>query len=148
MIGLEDKIGASIPTFHPIVTWIVQHAGEMITKYLVGHDGKTAYQRLWGKPIREETLEIGECIYYRKRKSATRDLETRWLPGVWLGRRWSTYTHLVFTDGQVIEVYAVQRRPKNERWSREAIDEVKAYPWDWKPIEIEQGIPTAIPGTG
>ena len=41
VVALEEKIGGQIPSAHPLMTWIVPHAGECITKYLKGPDGKT-----------------------------------------------------------------------------------------------------------
>ena len=33
---------------------------DVLTKYLVGADGHTAYERLYGKAAREKGLEFGE----------------------------------------------------------------------------------------
>ena len=65
------------------------HAAEVISKYLIGKDGKTPLERHWGKRTQEEMLEFGELVYYKVRKSLVKnkDLEPRWLSGVWLGRR-------------------------------------------------------------
>ena len=138
MISLESRIQGEIPTFHPIMTWIVPHAANCITKYLVGHDGKTAYQRLWGKTAQEEILEIGERIFWRKRKSAMKDLDSRYHPGIWLGRVWGSSTHIVWDGQKAIEVYGIQRVPKDERWSRADIEAIIATPWDWEP-QAQQG---------
>ena len=62
VLALEQKICGNIPTHHPLMTWIVPHAAECITKYLKSSDGKTPYERLFGKPVREEAYEIGEQI--------------------------------------------------------------------------------------
>ena len=49
---------------HPIMLWLVEHAAELTTKHLVGHDGKTAYTRLFGKPCRDEGFEFGERVHF------------------------------------------------------------------------------------
>ena len=86
-----------------------------MTKYMIGKDGGTAYESLFGKPIREEALECGECLWWIPPRTTSYNvlLEPRWRAGVWLGRRWGTPTHQVFDaeDGQVHHVRAVQRRP-------------------------------------
>ena len=147
-LALEEKIGGSIPSNHPVMTWLVPHAAECITKYLMGPDGKTPYHRLWGKPIREETFEYGEQVLYRKRKSALRDLETHWLPATWLGRRWGNHTHILWDGSKTIEAYAAQRRPKEERWSKEILQAITATPWNWTPADAGRVQPHVIPGTG
>ena len=42
MLALESRIQGDIPVHHPIMLWLVEHAAELTTKHLVGHDGKTA----------------------------------------------------------------------------------------------------------
>ena len=44
---------------HPIFYWLVEHAADVSTKFQKGVDGKTAYERLKGKPYRGEILEFG-----------------------------------------------------------------------------------------
>ena len=43
--ALKRRLGVAIETSHPVMAWMVQHAGAIISRYLVGHDGLTAYQR-------------------------------------------------------------------------------------------------------
>ena len=44
--ALEDRIGQQIPCTAPIMRWIFQHAGFLLTKYHVGPDQMTGYMRL------------------------------------------------------------------------------------------------------
>ena len=37
--------------------------GDLASKHLVGVDGKTEYERLFGKKAREEQLEFGELVF-------------------------------------------------------------------------------------
>ena len=141
LAALQKKIAGSSPSHHPVVSWLVPHCAECITKYLVGKDGKTAYQRIFGKPARDEVFEFGERLLWRKRQSAIHntDLNGRYLDGIWLGKRWGTHTHLVWTGTEVVEVYAFQRLPLDERWSREQLEAVTATPWNWKSSTDPQG---------
>eukprot|EP00969_Alexandrium_andersonii_P211617 9346503-Alexandrium_andersonii.AAC.1 len=59
--------------------WLVEHAGELLTKHLVGHDGRTGFERRFGKPSREDGYEFGELVYYRARPAEMdRSLNRRW----------------------------------------------------------------------
>ena len=89
----------------------------MATKHR-GHDGRTGYERLFGKAPREEGLELGESVLWRRPKQAGMNalLEARWEAGIWLGRSWGGITHRVGVGREVVETRAVQRRPKEERW--------------------------------
>ena len=48
-LALEDRIGALIPVTHPVMMWLVEHTTELLAKHLVGRDGLTPYERLFGK---------------------------------------------------------------------------------------------------
>eukprot|EP00969_Alexandrium_andersonii_P070989 3135106-Alexandrium_andersonii.AAC.1 len=60
--------------------WLLQHAGELLTKHLVGHDGRAGFERLFGEPPpREGGYEFGELLCYRVRPSDMgRSLNPRW----------------------------------------------------------------------
>eukprot|EP00972_Heterocapsa_arctica_P019446 2869001-Heterocapsa_arctica.AAC.1 len=38
-LGLQHKIGGFVPTKHPIITWLIPHAADMLNKPEVGADG-------------------------------------------------------------------------------------------------------------
>jgi len=44
LLALDRKLGTQIPIDHPIVAWLVEFVGDVLTKYLVGLDGKTGYE--------------------------------------------------------------------------------------------------------
>ncbi len=51
LAALEHKIGGKFPSGHPVLTWLVEHVTDIISKYMVGLDGKTGYERLFGRPL-------------------------------------------------------------------------------------------------
>ena len=57
-LALQKRISCRIPPRHPAMAWLVQHAGAVISKYQVNRDGKTAYEKVMGKPCREEVIEF------------------------------------------------------------------------------------------
>ena len=60
-ISLEENLGCSVNIEHPIVPWLVRYAGEVITRFRVRRDGRTAFRKLKGydpsKPV-VEVLEV------------------------------------------------------------------------------------------
>jgi len=131
LFSLERKVAVRFPSAHPVVAWLVEHVSDVGCKYLVGADGRTPYERLFGKKVREEALEFGEVILYRPRtrQDANVLLEPRWCTGVWLGRRWGSMTHRIYADGQVVDARAVQRVPLEERWVADRLAAIRATPW-------------------
>jgi hypothetical protein len=135
LLALERKIGATFPAGHPVLTWLVEHVSDVINKYMVGLDGKTGYERLFGRPVREEGLEFGETLHWKHR--ATQDmnvvLDARWSSGVWLGRRWGGVVHQVFANGKVHDIRGIQRQPREARWRKDALEAITATPWNRAP---------------
>jgi hypothetical protein len=89
-LSLEYRINAKIPVAHPVNLWIIGHAADCTTKFLVGKDGMTAYRRLKGKACREEHLEFGEYIMYKTRKGQVGKYAPQWRDAIWLGKRLGT----------------------------------------------------------
>ena len=48
-----------------VLEWLVQHAGMTYTRFQVGSDGKTAFERLKGKRHKGEFLEFGSSVFHR-----------------------------------------------------------------------------------
>eukprot|EP00969_Alexandrium_andersonii_P029824 1301702-Alexandrium_andersonii.AAC.1 len=44
--------------------WLIEHAGELLTKHLVGRDGRAALERLYGKPSRDDGWEFGGQVSF------------------------------------------------------------------------------------
>ena len=119
-LALERQLGVHIPVGHAIMAWLVEAVADLISKHLRGQDGRTVFERLYGKPAREEAFELGEVVLWRRPKKANRNvlLESRWEEGTWLGRRWGSITHLVGIGRAVVKTRAVQRRPNDEGWRK------------------------------
>ena len=82
---------------YDLMTWIVQHSGELISKHQVNRDGKTAYEKVWGEPCKDEIVEFGEEVCYRISEIDTGSLDARSASGVWLGKRWKSSEHFIST---------------------------------------------------
>ena len=61
-LGLESRIKSSIGDSDAIMEWIIPHSAHLISKYSVGHDGMTPYERLTGKKWRRPICEIGDIV--------------------------------------------------------------------------------------
>eukprot|EP00974_Lingulodinium_polyedra_P133441 11225601-Lingulodinium_polyedra.AAC.1 len=60
--ALDSRYGERIPPNHPAIAWLPRHAGATLTRYVVGTDGKTAYERMRGRRFKKEVAEFGECV--------------------------------------------------------------------------------------
>ena len=50
--ALEDRWGVTWEVDHAVWSWLIEYAARLVTRGEVGHDGKTAYERLKGKRAR------------------------------------------------------------------------------------------------
>eukprot|EP00969_Alexandrium_andersonii_P278868 12325150-Alexandrium_andersonii.AAC.1 len=47
--------------------WLVEHAGELLTKHSVGHDGRTGFERRQASPPARMGTSFLELVYDRVR---------------------------------------------------------------------------------
>ena len=61
---IEGETGMSFDKHLPIMTWIVRWAGELLSKYSIGNDRKTSYERIRGQLCRRPIVQSCESIPY------------------------------------------------------------------------------------
>ena len=62
--ALEERMKCEVLSRHPILPFLVEHAGKLMSRYQVGRDGRTAYELHAGKPYRRKLVEFGERVYF------------------------------------------------------------------------------------
>ena len=65
-LALENNFMVKIPVMHPVMPWLVAHACFLLNRFMIGHDGMSAYQRLRKKPFNKPIVELAETVYYKK----------------------------------------------------------------------------------
>ena len=116
--GREERIGPD----HPILPWLIEEAGAILSRCTVGKDGRTPQERLKGKKSVRPLAEFGECIWYKPLgKDNKNKMDEQWRPGVWLGVLRQTEEVLVGTGEGTVKARSVRRRPQKERWNSEEI---------------------------
>ena len=63
-LALESRIGARIPSNHPIMHWIVFHSTDVLNKYIVNKTGMSPYEESHGQKAPERRVELGERVFY------------------------------------------------------------------------------------
>ena len=119
-------------------SWLVEHAADLLSKYQVGEDGRTGYERLKGKPCNHELVEFGEKVHYKfNKKIRPKDdkLEINWGEGFFLGKLWRTGEAAIGTRGGIVKAATIRRVGAHRRWDREGLEEIRGVPWRWNPDE-------------
>ena len=129
--ALEERLQVKVDTGHPIFGWLVEHSVDLVTKFQVGEDGLTAYQRLKKRPYNGEVLDFGTRVWHRvPGKPRGGDMRWRWLEGTWVGTRFHSNEHVVIMDdGRAVRARAVQAFPVETRWDKEKVMAITARPW-------------------
>ena len=60
---LETRLGAAIPKYHGLLSWIVRQAAYVYRQYAIGRDGRAAHERLTGRRSRPAVAELGEQVW-------------------------------------------------------------------------------------
>ena len=129
-LDLERRIGQRIEVTHCVFAWLVEHAVDLLNKFHVAADGKTAFERLKGKKHRGEVLPFCAPVMLRVSGRVQGGvMAERWFEGIWLGKRFHTEEHLVAraVDGVVVRTRSVQQMPSVV--TMELLNQVVGLPW-------------------
>ena len=146
---METSIKHQIPEDAPIMAWLIRWAAELISKYAVGEDGQTPYERLRKEDCVTPLVPFGETVMYLPMKIVHRN---KGMPakkaGVWLGVSERTEEILIGTKRGVVKCRTVERLGSAERWNRNNVLEMKGTPWEPIPGKDDQHIPVDIAENG
>ena len=82
-ICLAKTISKKIPTSHPLLTWLVEHAAWLLNTRVMGTDGLTSYHRTNGKSYAKRSIGFGEYVTHMlptkgPQQAALGKLDARW----------------------------------------------------------------------
>ena len=129
---LDDRYKVHIAVEHPIVAWLCEHTAYLLNRLEVGHDGKTAYERMKGKHATVLGVEFGEQLTWKQKPIGVMSkLTTQWSCGISIGINRSSGEFIVAGQNEGIK-YArtVRRVPIQSRWVIENLEWVKFTPWN------------------
>ena len=148
-IGLESRIRVKVQPDWPIIEWIVPHAAELINRFSMGSDGKTPHYRVFHKFFNGKTVEFGEQVWAKPKRSQEIKLKlsmkSNWVEGTWVGFVRRSNEHLIALPGggPVLRVRTVKKKPDSMKWNAKAIEDVVAVPDAPNPHDKRQSAPRA-----
>ena len=138
--ALEERMKCEVPSRHPILAFLVEHAGKLMSRYQVGRDGRTAYELHAGKPYRRQLVEFGERVCFmpiRPGGARQAKLDPKWQDGAFIGIRDRSDEMMIMTTSGMYKTRNVRRRPELERWDFEFLMTLKGTPWNPNPAAGE-----------
>ena len=129
--ALERRIGERISIERPIIKWITEYVGVMLTRFKVGRDGRTSFERMKRRKFNKALVEMGEQVMYEVYGNKEKKIEERFREGTYVGLRSVSQEYLVATsEGDVVKTNTIKRRPEEERWNAAAVKGVTGVPWE------------------
>ena len=127
--AFEARLNLRLGSTHPAMKWLVEYASVLLSKYAVGEDGRTAYQRLHGRQAQERLVEFGEKVLFFIPKARRAKLDKRFGLGVYLGRAlWGDENYIARADGSVIRSRGLARLSPKLRWDARWFEAIKGTP--------------------
>ena len=146
--SLEEKLGIQVRDRHPILAWVGRHADFMISRFRVGTDGRTPYERSRGRRWKRPSVTFGERVWFKPLKSYLEGPYDTMREGMFMGAHGRNGDALVMTKDGVIKGGSVKRMPEEKRWSTEDFDQMCGTPWKMrpqKPEDLDAPIAIAMP---
>ena len=82
-LALERNMSCKVGVEHVCFPWLVEHAADVLAKFVIGRDGLTAWERLKGKKYTGLLIEFGTKVLHRvSHKPMGGEMEARWLLAV------------------------------------------------------------------
>jgi len=141
--GVDDKI----PLDADIISWIMRWAAICYSRFHVGQDGKTAWERLRRRSCNVPVVPIGETVWYKELGEGgdrTNKAETEWFKGVWLGPSLRSTETLVGTSKGVVRAYTTERLSPSTQWDINQILDMRGTPQRPDPSKPGLSIPVKI----
>ena len=97
---MQQKSQLVIKDDHPVMAWIPQHAGFLLSRFQVAANGKTAYERLKGKASRRALVDFAEKGVFMPvgAQGHMNKLHSKWESGRFVGIRPRSDEALIVTE--------------------------------------------------
>ena len=126
---MGKRISKKIPTSHPLLTWLVEHAAWLLNTRVMGSDGLTPYHRTKGKSYAKRSIGFGEYVMHMlptkgPQQAAMGKLDAKWKHGHIMGYGKSSNEYYVFDEEskKMVMARSVQRVPFDLRWEADGLE--------------------------
>ena len=135
--SLEERLTSKIADRHPVLSWISRHANFLLSRFRVGRDGRTPYERSRGRRWKRPSIVFGERVWFQPLKSYQKGAYDGMKEGIYVGTHGRNGDALVMTEEGVIKGGSLKRTPEDKRWSKEGFEKLCGTPWNLRPQRAE-----------
>ena len=127
---IERRTQEPLSDDSPVMPWLVEHAGCILSRCQKGRDGKTPFERLHGKKPTQEFVPFGEKVLARRVITEPMNrMNLRYQYGVWLEMRNNSAECFIGNADGVFRAREIRRLEPQDRWGTEAVNSVIGVPW-------------------
>ena len=118
--AIEEKWDVKVDVAHSVSPWIAEQAGFLTTRFEVGRDGKTAYERLKENQQKIQGMWFADGTVWKK---------VTWECGVYFVIKATMGEVIVANQNGVWPARTVRRKMARERWERSNLEMIVGVPW-------------------
>ena len=109
--------------------WLVPFCADVMNKYKVRSDGRTAHERITGHKCKQQVIGFAESIVFilETNKTNMRKGDSRVKKGIFLGCIWRSTEYIIGTADGIYKCRTVRRRPEETSYDPECIDDPKIH---------------------
>ena len=142
---VEGSAKIELAPSDPIVQWAVRWAAMLVSRYAVGKDGYTPYERRRGRRCRPPMVKFGEEVWYKDLgKDHLSKMDSRWSKGIWLGHTRNSAEHILGTTRGAVKAYSVKRQDPDNQWNGAAMKSMTGTPQQPDPLRPGLHVPIHI----
>ena len=109
---VEKRLGRRIEVDGILFGWLIPYVTEILNKFRVGADGRTAYERITGHKCRHVAIGFAESVDFMLETDKTKQhkADGRMMSGTFLGYIWQPTEYIVGTEEAVYKCRTIRRK--------------------------------------
>ena len=144
---VEEGTKESLPLDSNLVPWMIRWAAICYSRYAMGRDGRTSFERIRGRSCRAIVVPIGEKVCFKKTRETVErknKAESEWFIGIWLGPALISSETLTGTEDGVVRASSIKRSNVAEKLNMEDIASMQGTPQRPDPSKPGTHTPTRV----
>ena len=120
---LEANMGAKLALSHALVEWMVVWAGDLITRYVLRENGRTAFESITGHRCKQPAFLFGETVMFRiaPDKSHRMKANSDWHLGNFIGIESRSSEYLIMNSTGLYKCRSMKRMSRNKAFNSDDI---------------------------
>ena len=144
---VEQCANIELEAASALTAWMVRWAAMLYSRYAVGRDGLTPFERRRGRKCRVPVVKFGEKVWYRAirdHKERRDKLESEWHQGIWLGHSRCSNEQIIGTREGTVRAYSMKRLDHTQCWDGAYLQELRGTPQQPDPLKPGIVIPIKV----